>query len=67
MFKANEANWDRILRVVVGVLFLYFGLGHIVAGGMGVLLDVVGALLVVTGLAGFCPLYALLKLSTKKA
>jgi hypothetical protein len=67
MFKGNEASWDRIVRVVLGVLFLYLGLGHIVAGGLGMLLDVVGAILVLTGLVGFCPLYALLKFSTKKA
>jgi hypothetical protein len=67
MFKTNEANWDRILRVVVGILFLYLGLGNFVAGSLGVVVDVVGVLLVLTGLAGFCPIYALLKLSTKKA
>jgi len=67
MFKGNEASWDRVVRVVVGIVLLYLGLGNVVSGGLGVVVDVVGALLVVTGLAGFCPLYALLKLSTKKA
>ena len=67
MFKVNVANWDRIARVVLGVLLLYLGLNNIVTGGMGVLLDVLGVVFVATGLAGFCPVYALLKLSTKKA
>ena len=66
MFKGNEASWDRVVRVVVGVLFLYLGLGNVVVGGLGVVVDIVGAVLVLTGLVGFCPLYALLKLSTKK-
>jgi hypothetical protein len=67
MIKMNEANWERIVRVVLGIVLLYLGLGGVVAGTLGVVLDVLGAVLVLTGLVGFCPLYALLKFSTKKA
>jgi hypothetical protein len=67
MFKINEANWDRIVRAVVGVLLLYVNWVGVVSGGWGVVLMVIGIVLLLTGLVGFCPLYALLKFSTKSA
>ena len=67
MFKNNVANWDRIGRVVIGVLLLYLGWAGVVTGGWGVFLKVIGFVPLLTGLVGFCPLYALLKLSTKSA
>ncbi len=67
MFKINEANWDRIARVVLGIVLLYLGWGGVVAGGWGVFLKIIGFVPLLTGLVGWCPLYALLKISTKKA
>jgi len=66
MLKVNEANWDRIARVVSGIVLLYLGLGGVVSGGLGVVLDIFGAIFLLTGLVGFCPLYSLVKFSTKK-
>lgn len=66
MFKLNEASWDRIVRVVLGIVLLYVGLG-VVTGGWSILSMVVGAVLLLTGLLGFCPLYALFKISTRRA
>ncbi len=66
MFKVNEANWDRIARVVLGIVLLYLGLGGVVAGGMGIVLDIFGAIFLLTGLVGICPLYMPFKFSTKK-
>jgi hypothetical protein len=67
MFKANEASWDRIARVVIGIILLYLGLGGVVSGALGVVLDILGAILLITGIAGVCPLYMLFKFSTKKS
>lgn len=67
MFKVNEANWDRIARVVLGIVLLYLGLGGVVTGGLGVVLDIFGAVFLLTGAVGFCPLYALFKFSTQKS
>lgn len=66
MFKINEANWDRVVRVISGIILLYVGFGGVVAGTLGTVLGIVGALAVVTGLIGFCPMYALIKFSTNK-
>jgi hypothetical protein len=66
MFKVNEANWDRIARVVLGIVLLVLGLGGTVSCVLGIVLDIFGVILLVTGLVGFCPLYTLFKFSTKK-
>ena len=66
MFKVNEANWDRIVRVVLGAILLWFGLGGGVSVGLGIVLDILGAVLLLTGIIGVCPLYMLIKFSTKK-
>ena len=65
MFKVNEANWDRIARAVLGIILLYVGFGGVVVGTLGTVLGIVGALALITGLVGFCPMYALIKFSTK--
>lgn len=67
MFKINEANWDRIARVVLGIILLVLGLTGVAAGVLGIVLDILGVVLLVTGLVGFCPLYSLTKFSTKKS
>jgi len=67
MFKANVANWDRIARVVLGIVLLVLGWGGVVTGGWGVFLKVIGFVPLLTGLLGYCPIYGLLKFGTKKA
>ena len=60
----NEGSLDRILRISVGgalVLFMLFG---VVSGALGWLVLALGAILVVTGVTGFCPLYALFGIRT---
>lgn len=60
----NEAGWDRIVRVLAGILLLALGFGGVVAGTLGLVFKVIGSLLLVTGLVGYCPVYALLKVRT---
>ena len=58
-FKINEGTADRILRIVAGIIGLSLTvLGPKTSWGL------VGLVPLVTGLAGTCPLYTLLGLST---
>ncbi len=57
--KVNQALFDRLLRVVLGV-----GLLSIVWWGPQTALGYIGIIPLVTGLFGFCPLYKLVGLST---
>ena len=63
----NEAGWDRIVRIVLGVALLYFGWAGVVTGGWGTFLMVIGFVPLLTGLVGFCPIYAIFKVRTIKA
>jgi hypothetical protein len=57
--KANEGTIDRAIRVVVGLALL-----SMVVIGPKSLLGLVGLIPLVTGIAGFCPLYKIIGLNT---
>lgn len=61
----NEAAWDRIARVVLGVVLVALGFG-VVQGTVGTILGVVGLIPLVTGLVGYCPLYRLFHVRTNR-
>ncbi len=65
--KANESNLDRALRAIVGLVLLVLYFAGTLTGALGIVSLVLGAVLLLTGVVGFCPLYALLKIATKKA
>ncbi|HUY47786.1 MAG TPA: DUF2892 domain-containing protein [Streptosporangiaceae bacterium] len=63
--RRNEGAVDRWLRLILAALgwWLAASLGYGTAGGVIVL--VVAGILVVTAVTGYCPLYALLRISTR--
>ncbi len=63
--KVNEGLWDRIVRVILGIVLGYFGFVSM-GGTGGIILGIVGLILLVTGIVGFCPAYRLLGISTHK-
>jgi hypothetical protein len=65
--QVNEASWDRIVRVVVGLVLLYLGWGGVVAGTLGTVCKWLGFVPLLTGIIGYCPAYTLFGSKTKKA
>lgn len=64
----NVGGIDRALRLVLGVALLGFGVAQLAAGGgHGWALTIVGALVLASGVLGFCPPYVLLGISTARA
>ena len=59
MKYVNEAGWDRIARVALGIVLLYLGWSGAVAGTVGTVLQFLGFVPLATGLLGWCPLYAI--------
>lgn len=57
-FSPNEGNLDRGIRVIVGLAMLAWG---VYAQSW---LGIIGVVLVITGLTGFCGLYKLLGINT---
>lgn len=64
--KRNLSNIDRIVRVVLALVFAYLYFGGIVTGTLGIVLVVLGAVFLLTALLAFCPLYVPFKFSTYK-
>lgn len=63
----NEAEWERIIRVVVGVVLIATGiLAPYADHPWSYVISVIGAVLVATGLIGYCPAWHLLGISTAK-
>jgi hypothetical protein len=65
--KTNESSIDRYIRVILGIALLVLNFTGIVTGTLGWVFVGIGALALLTGLIGFCPLYALLRIKTNKA
>ena len=64
--KINETHMDSVIRIFASVLLLYLGFGGELAGVTAMVADILGVMLLLTGVIGFCPLYALLRFSRKK-
>lgn len=60
----NEAGWDRIVRIIIGIVLLFLGWGGIVTGGWGTFLKIVGFIPLFTGLVGWCPIYKIFRFKT---
>ena len=62
MFKTNEGNADRALRVILGLaLLVWFFVDQ--GAGFWHYAKLIGVVPLVTGLAGWCALYSVLGLS----
>ncbi|NNE86544.1 MAG: DUF2892 domain-containing protein [Silicimonas sp.] len=67
---ANLGTWDRLLRLIVGVVLLFSPLLNIPAiwsGGIWAYVSMaVGLILTATALLTFCPIYRVFGISTCK-
>ena len=65
MFKKNEGAVDRIIRAIAGIVILIIGIYEFKSlAVLGIILIIVGAVLIITAITGFCLLYTLLGIST---
>lgn len=61
--KVNMAGWDRIIRIILGIIFIY---EWITVGGLWWIPGVLGIIFIITSLVGYCPLYSLIGFKTKR-
>jgi hypothetical protein len=59
-YMKNVPNWERILRGAMGLMFLAFAGMHWNGSALAVGAGVMGAMLAVTGLFGFCPMCSMI-------
>jgi len=65
--KLNESPADRIIRIVLGIILAALAITGVATGALAAVAWVVAAIALVTGVVGFCPLYAIFRVSTKAA
>ena len=64
--KKNMGSADRIIRVIIALVFAGLYIGGLVPGIVGIILMIVGAVFLLTSFFGFCPLYTLVGIKTCK-
>ena len=64
--KANESGADRLIRIITGIFFFILGWGILKNNLLGIIFDLLGIILFVTGITGFCLLYRIFGISTNK-
>ena len=65
MFKQNESELDKKIRLVVGTIVLLLAV-FVLSGNLQIVAYVVAVVAIVTGLTGFCGLYKLFGINTRK-
>jgi hypothetical protein len=64
--KKNLGTTDRVIRILVAVLFAVLYFTDIVPGTLGIILLVLGVVFLLTSSVSFCPLYFPFGFSTRK-
>lgn len=62
----NIGSPDRIIRILVAVAIALLYFTNLITGTLGVILLIIAGVLLITALAGTCPLYMLLGMRTTK-
>lgn len=60
----NQSDIERVIRGIVGLVLLILTI--FIGGVLQIVLAVVGAILLATGIIGFCPLYKVLGRNTRE-
>ena len=64
--KKNVGTIDKVIRILIAVVVVVLYFTHVITGVLAIILLVLSAILVVTSLLSFCPIWLALGLSTKK-
>lgn len=64
--KSNMGSFDKIIRVMVSILLVFLFATDAIQGTLGWMVIAVAAVFTLTSIFGFCPLYTIFGISTKK-
>ena len=64
--KKNMGTIDRVIRILLAIVVIGLYLNSSITGVVAIILGIVAFVFIVTSLIGFCPLYAVCKISTIK-
>ncbi|HLP75255.1 MAG TPA: DUF2892 domain-containing protein [Bacteroidales bacterium] len=63
----NIGSPDRIIRILIAVAIAVLYFTNVITGTLGIVLLALAGVLLITAVAGICPLYMLFGLRTRKA
>jgi Inner membrane protein YgaP-like, transmembrane domain len=63
--KLNMGTVDRVIRTLLAIVIAILYFTNVIAGTLGLVLGVVAVVMLLTGVISFCPIYAMLGLSTR--
>jgi hypothetical protein len=64
--KKNIGTIDKVIRILVAVVVVALYFSNVISGTLAIILLALSAILAVTSLISFCPLYWPFSLSTRK-
>lgn len=64
--KKNMGSADKMIRIILAVVFSVLYFTGTVTGLLGIVLLVLGGVFLLTSLVSFCPLYTILGINTCK-
>lgn len=62
----NMGNTDRVIRALAALIILVLSLMQVISGVWATVAIVVAVILLATSLIGYCPLYSLLRISSRR-
>lgn len=64
--KLNMGSPDRIVRILIAIIIAVLLFTNVLQGALAVIFGIIAIIFIVTSVIGFCPLYVLFGMSTKK-
>lgn len=64
--KKNMGSIDKVIRILIAVLFAVLFFTNVITGTVGIILLVLAAVFLITSFVSFCPLYFPFGISTRK-
>ncbi|MGE5425094.1 MAG: DUF2892 domain-containing protein [Syntrophothermus sp.] len=63
--KKNLGRTDAIIRLAITAVIVVLFITGVISGTAGIILLIVGGILTLTSLVGFCPIWAMLGINTR--
>ena len=64
--KTNVGTIDKVIRILIGLVFIGLYFVHIITGTVAIVILVLAGVFILTGLFNFCPLYIPLGINKEK-
>ena len=64
--KKNITGLERIVRLLLAAILIILFMTNIVKGVLGIVLLIIGVLLAITALMGYCPIYKIISKEDNK-